>query len=144
MDIAYDQIQEEALSPHEPNAPNPFSEDTSKAEGSKSSDAPTQPQRPLSSDLNTEFKEAYQTIASTAWGAKLGGLWGTVRKQVCWFGDEAGCGDVPGTWELAVLLRRALTDVNINRESHTTQAPPKSCPQQVAKHPKHPHPPLPT
>ncbi|KAI9724233.1 MAG: hypothetical protein M1828_003978 [Chrysothrix sp. TS-e1954] len=83
MDIAYDQIQEEALSPHESSTPHPFRDEPSKAEDSSSSNASntTSTQRPLSTDLNTELKKAYQTFAGSAWGAKLGGLWGTVRKQ---------------------------------------------------------------
>lgn len=61
MDIAYDQIQEEALSPEE---------------------AVTAPTKPEGTSLNNELKEAYQAISATPWGARLGGFFGSVKKQV--------------------------------------------------------------
>lgn len=63
MDVAYDHIQEESLSPEE-------NKDRQLGDG-----APAR-------DLNTEVREAYKAISSSPWGAKLGGLWGTVKKQV--------------------------------------------------------------
>ncbi|KAI9885600.1 MAG: translation termination factor GTPase eRF3 [Watsoniomyces obsoletus] len=59
MDIAYDHIQEEVLSPDTPQG------DSKKTETS----------------LNTEFAEAYKAISSSPWGARLGALVGTVKKQ---------------------------------------------------------------
>ncbi len=61
MDIAYDHIQEEVLSPDTPQG------------GSKKTQQPT---------LNTEFAEAYKAISTSPWGARLGALVGTVKKQV--------------------------------------------------------------
>lgn len=61
MDVAYDHIQEENFpddeegQPHEPKA-----------------------QRSLSG----EFQDAYKAFSQSQLGAKLGGLWGTVKKQV--------------------------------------------------------------
>jgi hypothetical protein len=61
MDLAYDHIQEEALSQEEP----------SRNEEKKSE-----------STLNADFQEAYKAISSSPWGAKLGGFFGSVVKQV--------------------------------------------------------------
>jgi hypothetical protein len=62
MDLAYDHIQEEALSPDE-------------ASEKKDKQAET--------TLNSDFQEAYKAISSSPWGAKLGGFFGSVVKQVC-------------------------------------------------------------
>lgn len=71
MDVAVDHIQEEALSPEAETA-------TNQQQPSSSEQRP----RTESNDLGTEFKEAVQAVASTAWGARLGGFFGQVRKQV--------------------------------------------------------------
>lgn len=63
MDVAYDHIQGEAMSPEEAKDKQLGSEDTT-------------------TNLNKEFSEAYKAISSSPWGAKLGGLWGSVKKQV--------------------------------------------------------------
>ncbi|KAI9800921.1 MAG: hypothetical protein M1833_003058 [Piccolia ochrophora] len=62
MDIAYDHIQEEVLSPDV--APP--------KETTDESPPPT---------LNTEFAQAYKAISSSPWGAKFGAFVGNVRKQ---------------------------------------------------------------
>jgi hypothetical protein len=59
MDSAYDHIQESALSPDSTDA-----------------------QRAEASTLNSDFQEAYRAISSSPWGAKLGGFFGSVVKQV--------------------------------------------------------------
>lgn len=64
MDVAYDQVQEEA-----------FPEDAPPKE-------PQQRERAKTNDLNTEVKEAISAFQSSSWGASLGGLWGAVKKQV--------------------------------------------------------------
>lgn len=63
MDIAYDHIQEEALSPDEI--------------ANKKSQDPNQKQE----NLNTEFQEAYKSFSSSPWGARLGGFFSDVRKH---------------------------------------------------------------
>jgi len=63
MDLAYDHIQEEALSP----------EEASKIQEKKADNVNT---------LNADFQEAYKAISSSPWGARLGGFFGTVVKQV--------------------------------------------------------------
>jgi hypothetical protein len=67
MDIAYDHIQEEVLSPDT---------DAAQRQGDEQ-----QQQQPAPS-LNAEFAQAYKAISATPWGAKLGALVGTVKKQV--------------------------------------------------------------
>jgi hypothetical protein len=64
MDIAYDHIVEETYSDRTPT-PKPNS-----AQASTS--------RP---NLNTEFQETFRAFSNSPWGAKLGGLWGNVRRQ---------------------------------------------------------------
>lgn len=63
MDIAYDHIQEEVLTP-----------DGAAEAGKNSTNQP---------GLNTELAQAYKAISSSPWGARLGALVGTVKKQVC-------------------------------------------------------------
>jgi hypothetical protein len=70
MDLAYDHIQESALSPDE----------TAENGGKK----------PVPSTLNTDFQEAYRAISSSPWGARLGGFFGSVVKQVSFY---AHCSD---------------------------------------------------
>lgn len=62
MDVAYDHIQEEVLSPDE----------AAKKEASKIQ---------KEGNLNTEFQEAYKSFSASPWGARLGGFFSDVRKQ---------------------------------------------------------------
>lgn len=71
MDIAYDHIQEEALSPEE--AARKTAEDEKRRQ----------------KDLNTEFQEAYKSFTASPWGARLGGFFNDVKKQSSTFYDEA-------------------------------------------------------
>jgi BSD domain len=64
MDIAYDHITEETFSPDRTPTPTP-----------PKSGASSKP------NLNTEFQETFRAFSSSPWGARLGGLWGNVRKQ---------------------------------------------------------------
>jgi hypothetical protein len=61
MDLAYDHIQKEALP----------QEESSEKTGN-------QPE----TTLNSDFQEAYKAISSSPWGARLGGFFGSVVKQV--------------------------------------------------------------
>ena len=65
MDSAYDHIQESALSPDDADAT-----------------LAQRAQRAEASTLNSDFQEAYRAISSSPWGAKLGGFFGSVVKQV--------------------------------------------------------------
>lgn len=62
MDVAYDHIQEEVLSP---------------GEAAKKEDDAKRNQ----SSLNNEFQEAYKSFSASPWGAKLGGFFSDVKKQ---------------------------------------------------------------
>lgn len=61
MDLAYDHIQEEVISPAE----------ATKKEGEKQKQG----------TLNTEFQEAYKSFSASPWGARLGGFLSDVKKQ---------------------------------------------------------------
>jgi hypothetical protein len=65
MDIAYDHITEETFSSDRASTPTP----------QKADDSSSKP------NLNTEFQETFRAFSNSPWGAKLGGLWGNVRKQ---------------------------------------------------------------
>lgn len=62
MDVAYDHIQEEALSPDE----------AAKKEAESKAKQP---------DLKSELQETYRAISASPWGAKLGGWFSDVKKQ---------------------------------------------------------------
>jgi BSD domain len=66
MDIAYDHITEETFASDRASTPTPQKADAAS------------PPRP---NLNTEFQETFRAFSNSPWGAKLGGLWGNVRKQ---------------------------------------------------------------
>ncbi|KAJ6127046.1 hypothetical protein N7523_002658 [Penicillium sp. IBT 18751x] len=63
MDIAYDHIQEEILTPRE----------------NSSSDSNNAQQSNI--NLNTEFQETFRAFSASPWGTRIGGLWDNVRKQ---------------------------------------------------------------
>ncbi|KAJ5136515.1 hypothetical protein N7448_005069 [Penicillium atrosanguineum] len=63
MDIAYDHIQEEILTPREDH-----SSDSNNAQQSNV-------------NLNTEFQETFRAFSASPWGTRIGGLWDNVRKQ---------------------------------------------------------------
>ncbi|KAL8937068.1 MAG: hypothetical protein Q9211_003872 [Gyalolechia sp. 1 TL-2023] len=62
MDVAYDHIQEEVLSPDE--AARKEEDSKAKQQG-----------------LNSEFHEAYKSLSASPWAAKLGGFFSDVKKQ---------------------------------------------------------------
>ena len=62
MDIAYDHVQEEALSPSEEDA-----QDTTAAE--------------TSTNLNADLQQAFQAVSRSPWGSCLGGWFSQARKQ---------------------------------------------------------------
>lgn len=70
MDIAYDHIQEEALSPSEEHQNNPISSSTS------TSQDPSQ-----SPNLNAEFQQAFKAVSSSPWGSTLSAWFSSARKQ---------------------------------------------------------------
>ena len=65
MDVPYDRIQESSLSSDRSSTPTPAQRESNEAE-------PT---------LNEEFQQTIRAFSNSAWGSKLGGIWGNVRKQ---------------------------------------------------------------
>lgn len=65
MDLAYDHIVEESL---------PKEDD-----GKRKASGAEQTQQ----SLNDEIQDAYKAFSASPWGAKIGGFFGTVVKQVC-------------------------------------------------------------
>ncbi|KAJ4424889.1 hypothetical protein N0V82_000392 [Gnomoniopsis sp. IMI 355080] len=63
MDLAYDHIVEESLP----------KEDDGKKEGGTTSET--------QNSLNAEIQDAYKAFSASPWGAKIGGFFGTVKKQ---------------------------------------------------------------
>ncbi|KAL5611772.1 hypothetical protein BROUX41_000653 [Berkeleyomyces rouxiae] len=70
MDIAYDHIQEDVFNKDEPADKN----DATNTEKNEK-------QQQAQASLNSDIQEAYKAISSSAWGAKIGGFFGTVVKQ---------------------------------------------------------------
>lgn len=68
MDSAYDHIQEENY-PQDP---------TKQQAGSSGAGA----QNETANSLNAEIQDAYKAISSSPWAARIGGFFGTVKKQV--------------------------------------------------------------
>jgi hypothetical protein len=66
MDSAYDHIQEEN-----------YPQDPTKQQAGANSTAPE-----TANNLNAEIQDAYKAISSSPWAARLGGFFGTVKKQV--------------------------------------------------------------
>ncbi|TKA77899.1 hypothetical protein B0A55_03343 [Friedmanniomyces simplex] len=62
MDIAYDHVQKEALSPSEEHAQRAIAEETS-------------------TNLNADLQQAFQAVSSSPWGSRLGGWFSQARKQ---------------------------------------------------------------
>ena len=66
MDLAYDHIVEESL---------PKEEDGKRNKAAGSADQ-------TQNSLNAEFQDAYKAFSASPWGARLGGFFGNVVKQV--------------------------------------------------------------
>jgi len=62
MDVAYDHVQEEALSPSEASSQQQQSEHTA-------------------ANLNTDLQQAFQAVTASPWGSKLGGWFSQARQQ---------------------------------------------------------------
>ena len=70
MDIAYDHIQEEIYLSH----------DEAKRDTNATTSENTGDQRP-GLNLSEEFQETFRGFSESPWGARLGGLWGNVRRH---------------------------------------------------------------
>lgn len=73
MDVAYDHVQEDALSPSSP--------ERSHAQPSTIPASDDDAQAPASPTLDAELRTAFHTIQSSPWGATIGGWFHTARKQ---------------------------------------------------------------
>ena len=81
MDVAYDHVQEEALSPspsHERKPSAPASDSTTSAAAGNDHPGQDEPQSP---NLNAEFQQAFKAVQSSPWGATIGGWFSSARKQ---------------------------------------------------------------
>ncbi|PGG99260.1 hypothetical protein AJ79_08597 [Helicocarpus griseus UAMH5409] len=83
MDVAYDHIQEEILASNDTNNNNNNEDNKSSNNnaGASFSDASAESSQRNNLDLSAEFQETFRAFSSNPWGARLGGLWGNVRKQ---------------------------------------------------------------
>jgi hypothetical protein len=77
MDVAYDHIQEEILVSSNSNIGRNNDPSTSE---SVTDAAPKSSPKP-SLDLSAEFQETFRAFSANPWGARLGGIWGNVRRQ---------------------------------------------------------------
>ncbi|KAF2716837.1 hypothetical protein K431DRAFT_289063 [Polychaeton citri CBS 116435] len=85
MDVAYDHIQEEALSSQQEPGRNNQSTTSNNDQNPQSSNeggSNASQQAPASpSNLNEEFQQAFAAVSASPWGSKLGGWFSTARKQ---------------------------------------------------------------
>lgn len=79
MDVAYDRIQEEILASPDDDKNTQGTE----PENTSSSGSTARP------NLSAEFQETFSAFSASPWGAKLGGLWGNVRRQGESYYEEA-------------------------------------------------------
>lgn len=106
MDVAYDHIQEEVLSPDEA---------AKKAASEKQKE----------SNLNTEFKEAYKSFSASPWGARLGGFFSDVKKQgETYYEGARQEATAAGGDALKGFTDLRTTIVNRARSMSTGQTPP--------------------
>lgn len=101
MDVAYDHIQEETF-------PDDDNRDKKKAEASDAS-------KESAKDFNTEVQEAYKAISNSPWAARIGGLWGTVKKQGETYYETARQQSTPALEQAS----KGLTDLRTTVLSHT-------------------------
>lgn len=90
MDLAYsyDHIINTDDRSATPTPPNPSSSNDDTTSTDPTTPRPTQSQ-PARQNLQTEFQETFKAFSASPWGAKLGGLWGNVRKQGESYYEEA-------------------------------------------------------
>ncbi|KAB2571234.1 hypothetical protein DBV05_g10106 [Lasiodiplodia theobromae] len=100
MDVAYDHIQEET-----------FPDDERRDKPAQASGAPQE----QSKDFNTEVQEAYKAISNSPWAARIGGLWGTVKKQGESYYETARQQSAPALEQAG----KGLTDLRTTVLSHT-------------------------
>ncbi|KAF2434252.1 BSD-domain-containing protein [Tothia fuscella] len=132
MDVAYDHIQEEVYPEDEEGKKHP----------PRTAEEPT---------LNAELQEAYKAVANSPWAARLGGLWGSVKKQgEMYYGEAAkeytaasstaskGLTDLIGRTR-SLSLTRAEQEAGEASDTPTERATPTSAPSSDSTaHPDRP------
>lgn len=86
MDLAYDHIVEQTYGER---AKTPTPDKSSQGIDSASGSTSTAPASPPRQNLQTEFQDTFKAFSNSAWGAKLGGFWGSVKKQSESYYEEA-------------------------------------------------------
>jgi hypothetical protein len=84
MDLAYDHIAEQTYTPTQGDratTPTPASSAPNDAASASTTGTGSSTPKAQASTLQTEFQETVKVFSNTAWGARLGGFWGNVRKQ---------------------------------------------------------------
>ncbi|KAK5279991.1 hypothetical protein LTR20_010400 [Exophiala xenobiotica] len=84
MDLAYDHIAEQTYAPTQGDratTPTPASSAPNDAASASAIGTGSSTPKAQASTLQTEFQETVKVFSNTAWGARLGGFWGNVRKQ---------------------------------------------------------------
>jgi hypothetical protein len=91
MDLAYDHIAEQTYTPGDrATTPTPSASNaTSSTAGTDAATPKSGPPAAGRQNLQTELQETFQAFSNSAWGAKLGGLWGNVKKQSETYYEEA-------------------------------------------------------
>ncbi|KKA30274.1 hypothetical protein TD95_004386 [Thielaviopsis punctulata] len=118
MDVAYDHIQEDIYRKDDPTDKAPA--------GDKSQ---SEKQQEAQASLNSDIQEAYKAISSSAWGAKIGGFFGTVvkqgesvyqsaQKELTTVGGEA----TRGLSDLRETIINSTRNISLNNNSSATVA----------------------
>ncbi|EXJ90903.1 hypothetical protein A1O1_04009 [Capronia coronata CBS 617.96] len=123
MDLAYDHIAEESFTPADrattptPTAPSGITAGDDVATPKSGSAAPRQ-------NLQTEFQETFKAFSSSPWGAKLGGLWGNVRKQGETYYEEARKEAAEVASEVEALRTKGLMGLGFGTDKATGEDGP--------------------
>ncbi|KAI1609843.1 hypothetical protein EDD36DRAFT_444941 [Exophiala viscosa] len=118
MDLAYDHIAEKTFSPADratTPTPIPSSSAETPAPGGDAATPKASPP-PARQSLQTEFQETFQVFSNSAWGAKLGGLWGNVRKQGETYYEEARKEAAEMAQEVEALRTKGLLGLGLGSD----------------------------
>lgn len=113
MDLAYDHIAEESFVPADrATTPTPAA-----SSGTEASDNAATPRAdPSRQNLQTEFQETFKAFSNSPWGAKLGGLWGNVKKQGETYYEEARKEAAEVASEVEALRTKGLLGLAFGKE----------------------------
>lgn len=122
MDLAYDHIAEETFTPVDRAAtPTPSASNTTPTAATDG--GPPQNTSPGANrhNLQTELQETMTAFSNSTWGAKLGGFWGTVRKQSENYYEEARKEAVEMASEVDALRTKGLVGLGFGAETKANQ-----------------------